>query len=96
LIGGNPPQVISPGAVPDERIETVATTQFEIDSLMHGKSFIHFKGRIKYRDYTEEEHETTVSCVWKSWGPRKGKPPGILAGSGRWEKSGPPEANHEA
>jgi len=95
FLGGNPSTVIPPGTPPDDRIDPIATTRFEVDSLMHGKSFIHFRGRIKYRDFAEVERETTICCVWKSWGPRKGKPPAILSGSGRWEKSGPPEANHE-
>jgi hypothetical protein len=94
-IGDGPSSVISPGAAPNDRIETVDTTRFEVDSLMHGKSFLHFKGWIKYRDFAEVKRETTIYCVWKSFGPRKGHPPSILGGSGRWEKAGPPEANHE-
>jgi hypothetical protein len=94
-IGSGPSQVIVPGTAPDGRLQTVDTTKFEVDSLLHGKSFIHFKGRIKYRDFAEIERETTIYCVWQSFGPRKGHPPSILGGSGRWEKNGPPEANHE-
>jgi hypothetical protein len=86
--------VLPPGTSPDARFEAIATTQFEIDSLMHGKSFIHFRGHIKYHDFANQ-HETTICRVWKSWGPRKGKPPSILGGSGHWDEAGPPEANHE-
>jgi hypothetical protein len=87
------PTVIAPGAPPDERLETLEMTQFEIDSIIHGKSFIHFCGRIKYRDFSEIDRETTISCVWKSWGARRKR--SISGGGGRWEKIGPPEANHE-
>jgi hypothetical protein len=93
--GSDPSKVVSPGTPPDDRLEPFVTTQFEIDSLIHGKSFVHFRGRITYRDFAEIERETTVCCVWKSWGPRKGKLPAILSGSGHWVKSGPPEANRE-
>ena len=85
--------IITPGTPPDDRTEHVVTTQFEIDSLNHRKSFIQFTGRIRYRYFSDAESETTVCRLWESHGTKNGKL--ILPGRGRWKKIGPPEANHE-
>jgi hypothetical protein len=91
LGGSKSSAVIAPNSVPDNREEPFLLTDFEIKSVEHKKSFIHFSGIIKYRDFSETERETTVSFVWSAMGTKKPRPVGL----GRWEKIGPPEANHE-
>ncbi|MFI5086953.1 MAG: hypothetical protein ACHP7I_01035 [Terriglobales bacterium] len=88
---GKSSAVIAPNSLPKNSDEPFLTTDFEIKSIEHGKSFVHFGGIIKYRDFSEKERETTVYFVWQGLGTKK--PRGI--GLGRWQKTGPPEANHE-
>jgi hypothetical protein len=81
------PEVVSPSTAPKDRIEIVVTTRFEVDSLLHGKSFIHFRGLIQYHDFSEISRETAIYYVWRSWGPQKGK--AILGGGGYWREASP-------
>jgi hypothetical protein len=85
------PKVISPGM--ETRDCTARFWQhldsFEFERLNHGQTFVHFRGRIKYKDFSGTERETAFCFTWK---PR---PLGMAIGWPHWEKSGPPEANRE-
>jgi hypothetical protein len=66
------PKVVSPDMkAAIKSLEPMLMTQFEIDSLFHGKSFLHFKGRIRYHDFSDIPRETTVWQLWKTLGPKK-------------------------
>ncbi len=85
------PKVIPPNT-PEQRCTTPlfhVFDDFEKDSITHQKSFIHFRGYIKYKDFVGNNRETTFSYVWIP------KPLGMAIGWAHWEKTGPPEANHE-
>lgn len=92
ILGGiNLPKAIPPDTEPKEGVLVIWD---DIDAVVksfisHGKSFVHCRGIIKYKDFVGEERETAFCCTWK---PRAA-PPGI--GGGYWEKTGPPEANRE-
>lgn len=62
--------------------------QFEIDQINHGKTFVHFVGFIRYKDFMEKSRETSFCYLWK---PQQGK--SIIPA--QWVKNGSPEANHE-
>jgi hypothetical protein len=94
--GGNiaeVPKVVSPEISPIKLDEVLILTRFEIDSVLHGKAFIHFRGLIKYHDFSDIPRETVIWEVWKSMGPRKGM--SVLGGNGFWRKGDGPEANRE-
>jgi hypothetical protein len=63
---------------------------FEIEQIEHKKSFIHFVGFIKYKDFMGRERETTFCHTWH---PRPSNR--LVIGPAGWQKSGPPEANRE-
>ena len=81
------PKVVSPDMkAVIKNLEPMLMTQFEIDSLFHGKSFLHFKGRIKYHDFSDIPRETTVWQLWKTLGPKKGR--STAGGTGYWQRIG--------
>jgi hypothetical protein len=92
-ISGKSDAVITPSSAPESRAEVFVTSQFEFDSILHRKTFIHFRGRIKYRDFSQAQRETTVYFVWHPSGLNKaGK---VVSRAGTWRKAGPQEANHD-
>ena len=91
LGGINIPKVIPPG-FPAQTCNALffrILDQFEIDQINHQRTFVHFRGFIRYKDFMERERETTFCYTWR---PRAPFP---AIGMERWDKSGPVEANRE-
>ena len=87
------PSTIPPQFAPEIRTALIykALTQSDIDSIMAGKSFVHFRGFIKYRDVFEREHWTRFNQVWEYSDLKNfdGTP------FGSWIDCGTPEDNSE-
>lgn len=86
------PDIAPPGTPIIEGETPFTLTRFEVDSLFHGKSFIHFSVKILYHDFTQIQRETRAYYLWTSRGLNK---QGKVIGYGSWKKIGPPEANRE-
>jgi hypothetical protein len=61
----------------------------QIANIKAQKLFIHFRGWIKYKDFTGIGRQTSFCYTWKASGPTPALP------WERWEKSGTPEANQQ-
>lgn len=71
------------------RVLLYGLSRLQVEMIQNRKSFVHFFGSIKYRDFFERVRETSFCYTWI---PR---PLGRAIGAEGWEKSGPPEANRE-
>jgi hypothetical protein len=68
-----------------------ALTKENISRIHEGKSFIHFRGSIKYGDVFASGRETRFKYVWKS----AGYSPIFASYRGYWIKAGEPQDNTE-
>lgn len=92
IMGGiSIPKVIPPGTE-----KKICITPFwhefdsyEVENIKHRKSFVHFRGLIKYKDFMGIPRETAFCYSWKV------RPLRPAIGWEGWEKSGAPEANRE-
>lgn len=94
----NPQQSHWPGQA--RMLTRMETLQDAID-VVEGRKFIHFWGRIKYRDVFFDvfgtDRETSWRWVWKFTGNAGDTAIGTPLGGrfGKWDKCGPPEDNRE-
>jgi hypothetical protein len=85
------PKIIPPGTNPEACYSPIFQhiDQYEIEHINHQRSFVHFRGRIAYKDFVGRDRETTFCYTWRP------APPRPALGFPHWEKTGPPEANRE-
>ena len=74
------------------RCLSLRLSQDDINNITHNKSFVHFRGFIKYRDIFDKPRETQFSLVWKYFMGLDG----ILPGGGQWVETGPADSNGES
>ena len=85
-----PGSVIEPSVEPTEgQCALYGLSRLQVEMIENRKSFVHFWGFIRYRDFSERERETTFCYTWI---PR---PLGRAIGLKGWRESGPPEANRQ-